>query len=168
VRAGLGSTFPILMLTSDATIETMCWALTTLVLRAEMRLAERSEAEIANTIVWYDLTEANVKTNLAEDSRQMRDRGLLSEGAARRMSGIEETDKPTDEEMVRWVGAKVGNPWLATFGLEVHDKIDWEEAVKYNNRNSGPVEESPADPAETSPSKGAPGMPKPTPIRNAS
>lgn len=151
-------------------IETMCWALTRLVLAAELQKAGRGAAEIEKSVLWYDLTAANVKTNLAEDSRQMRDRKLVGDEAARRMSGLEETDAPTDEELARMIGQDTGNPWLALYGLPIHDKIDWDKAAEFMGKKSGPQQESAGDPPESSPGKGAPDRPKgtATPIKRAS
>lgn len=155
-------------------LETMCWAVTRLVLNAEMKTAGRSDAEIAKTVIWYDLTKANVKTNLAEDSRQMRDRGLVSEEGSRRMSGIDEADAPTDADRVRMIGVATGNPYLATYGLASvggeTGPIDWDKVAEFMGKKSGPDQESGAEPSKASPSKGAPDKPKgtATPIRKAS
>lgn len=150
-------------------VEAMCWALTRLVLNAELQ-GQVSDAEIAKTVIWYDLTKANVKTNLAEDSRQMRDRKLVSEEGARRMSGIDETDAPTDDDRVRMLGNQIGNPYLALYGLDVAKTLDWDKVAEFMGKNNGPDAQSDADPSETSPGKGAPDKPatKPTPIKKAS
>lgn len=152
-------------------VEAMCWALTRLVLNAELAEAGISANEIAKTVIWYDLTKANVKTNLAEDSRQMRDRFLVGAEGARRMSGIDETDAPTDEDVIRMIGTKIGNPYMATFGLPGADKLDWDKVSEFMGKGNGPDAESDADPSEASPGKGAPDKPKsssPTPIKKAS
>jgi hypothetical protein len=151
-------------------IETMCWALTRLVLHAELTAAGQNPTEIARTVVWYDLTDANVKTNLAEDSRQMRDRELVGEEAARRMSGLEETDAPDVADRIRMAGQKTGNPYLALFGLDLPKEFDWDEVERFMGKKSGPDGQGDADPSESGPSKGAPDKPKATatPIKKAS
>lgn len=150
-------------------IEVMCWALTRLVLNPALNAMGRTRG-VENTVIWYDLTDANVKTNLAEDSRQMRDRMLIGEEPARRMSGLAETDAPDDADLVRMVGQATGNPYLALFGLPVWDEIDWDKVAEFMGKKPGPQQDSAADPSETSPSKGAPDKPKgtATPIRKAS
>ena len=137
-------------------IETMCWALTRLVLWREMEEAGMKPGAIMKTVIWYDLTDANVKTNLAEDARQMLDRAAVSDSAARRMSGIGEADAPTDEEYIRNIGRKMADPYLATYGLPEAENIDWE---KVGSKKTGPDPASPADPGEVGPGVGQPGSP---------
>ena len=110
-------------------LETFCWAATRMILHAEMQKAGRSPGTILNTMLWYDLTEANVKTNLAEDARQLRDRRLISPEATRRMSGAKETDKPSEIEEIRQIGVEMGDPYLATFKMSEAENIDWKKVT---------------------------------------
>lgn len=148
-------------------IETMCWALTRLVLWNEMQARGMKPGKITNAMIWYDMSQASAKTNLAEDSRQMRDRLLIADDAARRMSGISETDKPSDEEYVRMVGIKTDDPYLATFGLPIAKNIDW---AKVGSKKTGPSADSPASESRVGPGVGDPGSPNDiksdTPRRN--
>lgn len=137
-------------------VEMMCWALTRLVLWREMEARGMKPGRITNCMVWYDMSGASAKTNLAEDSRQARDRLLIADDAARRMTGIPETDKPSDEEYVRMVGVKTDDPYLATFGMKIAEKIDW---AKVGSKKTGPSADSPADPARVGPGVGDPGSP---------
>ena len=141
-------------------VEMFCWALTKTVLWREMLDAGKTAAACRNYMVWYDLTDANVKTNLAEDGRQLHDRIVVSSKAARRMSGVEETDAPSEEEYVRQLGVKNGDPYLATFGLEVAKKIDWDKVAV--QPKTGPDAQSPADKPKVSSGTGKkPGGPTP-------
>jgi len=137
-------------------LETMCWALTRLVLWREMEDAGQKPGAIMSTVIWYDLNDATVKTNLAEDARQMLDRAAISDSAARRMTGIAEADAPTDAEYIRNIGRKFSDPYLATYGLAEATKIDWE---KVGSKQTGPDANSPADPANVGPGVGDPGSP---------
>ena len=101
-----------------------------------------------------------MKTNIAEDARQLHDRIVVSSKAARRMSGVEETDAPTEEEYVRQLGVAAGDPYLATFGLSIADKIDWEKVSV--QPKTGPDAKSPADKPKVSSGTGKkPGGPTP-------
>lgn len=131
-------------------LETMCWALTRMILHAEMVKKGAKPGRILRTALWYDLTSANVSTNQAEDGRQALDRNVVGPGGARRMMNIPETDAPTGDEEIRWFGRKHGDPYLATFNLPEANKIDWEKVGK-GTAKTGPAENSPADPPEAGP-----------------
>lgn len=138
-------------------METMCWALTEMILRAEMIEAGMPAGRVQTCCLWYDLTAANVKTNLAEDGRQAGDRGWISAEAGRRTSGFAETDAPDDDELIRWVGRQLKDPYLATFGLQAAERIDWDK-VATGGKAPGPQSDSPADAPESGPgsSSGSP------------
>lgn len=110
-------------------LETFCWAATRMILHREMQEAKRTPKSILNTMLWYDLTDANVKTNMAEDARQLRDRILIGPAATRRMSGVKETDKPTEIEEIRQIGVEMGDPYLATFKMTEAEHIDWDKVA---------------------------------------
>jgi hypothetical protein len=137
-------------------LEMLCFALTRLVLHAEMVKAGASMSEIESTVIWYDLTDASTNVNKNEDARQATDRGLIGPAASRRLQGIGETDAPTDDEYIRWVGVKANNPYLATWGMAAHDDIDWEEA---GVKKPGPAPASPAGDSPVGPGVGQPGSP---------
>jgi hypothetical protein len=154
-------------------VEMMCWALTRLVLHREMQAAGLKPGRIVSSMIWYDLSAAAAKTNMAEDGRQARDRILISDSAARRTSGLTEADAPSDEEYVRMVGVKMKDPYLATFGMAIVDQIDWE---KVGSVGTGPTEDSPqVNDSKVGPGVGDPGSPnnatksaQPTGLRTAS
>jgi hypothetical protein len=137
-------------------LETMCWALTRLVLRKKMLEANRKPGEIEGLCVWYDLSRGSSHQNVAEDARQLSDRIMLSPGAAREASGFEERHAPTDIEYIRMVGIKAGDPYLATYGMPEQEKFDWE---KIGSAKTGPNPDSPADDSTSQPGKGNPGSP---------
>lgn len=141
-------------------VEMLCWALTKMVLWREMLANGRSAENCREYMVWYDLTDANVKTNIAEDARQLHDRIVVSSAAARRMSGVEEADAPNEEEYVRQLGVAAKDPYLATFGLEIAKKIDWSKVA--TQPKTGPDPNSPADAPKVGPGTGKkPGGPTP-------
>lgn len=138
-------------------LEMMCWALTRLVLHRQLQEDGMSPEEILRHGVWYDLSASAVHANQQEDARQLSDRGLISEKATRRMSGIREEDKIDEDEYVRWVGRQVKNPKLMLHGLDVEKKIDWDDVQA--PAVPGPVADSPADEPEAGPGQGDPGSP---------
>lgn len=142
-------------------LETMCWALTRLVLYPAMLQANLPQGRILKTVIGYDLVEANIKTNLAEDSRQLRDRFLIGDESTRRYSGATEEDAPTDVEKIRMFGEKVGDPYLAFFELPAAARIDWTKVAVDGPATPGPEADSPADPSTVQPGKGDPGSPNP-------
>lgn len=132
-------------------IETMMWALTRMVLRSEMVERGAKPGRILKAGLWYDLTAANISTNLAEDARQGHDRiTVISDAGVRRMTGIAEADAPSEAEIIRGFGRKHGDPYLATFGLDAADEIDWDKVGKAGAK-TGPAADSPADTPEANP-----------------
>ncbi len=137
-------------------LEMACWALTRLVLRAEMARLRLPAKRIADAMVWYDLSDAQAKSNIAEDARQMRDRALVSDAATRRMSGVKESDAPTEIEAIRAIGLKMGDPYMATYGMKEQENFDWE---KVGSGKTGPNPDSPAADPNVGPGVGNPGAP---------
>jgi len=131
-------------------LESMCFSLTRLVLHRKMLADGTSEEEIARHGIWYDLSESAVRGNQQEDARQGNDRGLVSNKATRRAIGFTEPDAMVGDEFVRWTGRQVKNPYLMTYGLPEHKKIDW-EMVKEVQSGGGPAADSPADDPEAGP-----------------
>lgn len=140
-------------------LETMCWALTTMVLRAEMRAAGLPPGRVDTCCIWYDMSRANVKTNLAEDARQASDRGQISDVGARLLTGIDEALAPSEDEIIRWIGRQIRDPYLATFGLQRAKDIDWDKVGTGGQTQNGPQAKSPGDKPKVGPGtdSGAPG-----------
>lgn len=137
-------------------IETCCWALTRLFLWRKMQEAGRKPGEIRKHVIWYDMSEATAHINLAEDVRQLRDRLLVNGKATRRGSGVPEVDALEGEEYIRALGVRIGDPYLATYGMPEAAKFDWE---KIGSKKTGPVPDSTAPESKTGPGKGTPGSP---------
>lgn len=137
-------------------LETMCWALTRLVLWKEMQDAGAKPGTIAKHVVWYDMSKAQSHQNIAEDARQLSDRLLISGAAARQASGFEERDAMEAIEYIRAVGVKTGDAYLATFGMPEAEKFDWE---KIGSAKTGPNPDSQAPDSSVQPGKGQPGSP---------
>lgn len=136
-------------------VEAMCWAFTRLILWPQLKDAGVEPAEIMRLAVGYDISEASVKINRQEDSRQLIDRGGLALRTGRKVGGFEETDAPTEEEYVRQLGFITKNPYLATFGLDIADEIDWDMAMP---KPPGKPLQGQGDPAESD-GGGDPGSP---------
>lgn len=137
-------------------LDTLCWALTRLVLRREMLDAGLPAGRINRRCVGWDLSRANAKTNPAEDALQLADRVAVGPPAMRRMTGVPETDAPTELESVRMIGVLNNDPYLATFEMEVAKRIDWD---KVGSAKTGPAADSAGPPSKAKPGKGQPGSP---------
>ncbi len=133
-------------------IESMCHALTRMVLWRELKARGWDPARIRPWRVWFDLSAASVKSNQSEDARQAFDRGLVGADYTRSVIGAKETDKMTDAEYVRWVGNQMKNPVLALYGLESVD-VDWDRAEAWGKK-SGPTPDTPADDSQAGPGGG--------------
>lgn len=131
-------------------LETMCWAITRMILHAEMVRQNQKPGRILKTALWYDLTEANISTNQAEDGRQAHDRGLVGGAGSRRMMNIPESDAPTEIESIRLFGFKHGDPYLMTYKMTEAEKIDWEKVGK-GKPQTGPAANSPGDDPQAGP-----------------
>lgn len=131
-------------------LETMCWALTRMILHAEMQLQNAKPGRILKTTLWYDLAAANTSANQAEDARQAVDRILVGPAGARRMQNIPESEAPTEIEAIRMFGFKHGDPYLMTYKMSESEKIDWEKVGK-GKAQTGPSADSPADTPQAGP-----------------
>ena len=136
-------------------LEGLCWSLSRLVM--QKKLPEKYPRK-GNIGFWFDLSRAAMRSNMQEDARQAWDRILVSDPAARRMSGIPESDAPTPDEKVRAAGRLVKNPMLMLYGTPEYNKIDWDKVGEWG-KSTGPAPETPADDPEAGPGEGQPGSP---------
>jgi hypothetical protein len=139
-------------------LESLCWALTRAVLHAELRQRGWIDAKISPWRVGFDLSEASVTINQAENFRLAHDRGWINEEAGRRSIGAKSTDAMSPEEKVRWAGEKLKDPYLALYGLDGKDgiKIDWSK-VSATKQPPGP--QPPGQGGKAGPGVGSPGSP---------
>lgn len=137
-------------------LETMCWALTRLVLWKKMQEAGQKPGAIARHVISFDLSKAQSHQNIAEDARQLADRLLISPSATRNASGFEERDAMTEDEYIRAVGVKMDVPRLALWGISKADGLPWDEIT---STKKGPSADSPAPDTTVQPGKGNPGSP---------
>jgi hypothetical protein len=128
------------------------------VLHRELLDQGRDPDDLWKYSVWYELSDSTVRANQQEDARQLRDRGLISNEASRRLSGIKEADAISGDEYVRWVGQQTKNPMLMLYGLPEFDQIDWAQ-VNAMPGTPGFAPGSTADPSEAGPGEGDPGSP---------
>lgn len=138
-------------------IESLCWSATRLVMQKKLT-DSKYVTKKGNIGFWFDLSRAAMRSNMQEDARQAHDRILVSDPAARRMSGIPESDKPSNDEIVRATGRFVKNPMLMLYGLPEYKTIDWDKVGEWN-KSTGPAADSPADDPEAGPGEGDPGSP---------
>ena len=142
-------------------LDTMCWALTRLVLHRQLMESGRmSESEIANLRIAWDMSESATRTNKQEDSRQLWDRAAIGNAPMVRSAGFSPTDdKMSEEELIRWAGIKHDNEYLTLCGLTKLDDIDWEMAAKFGGVKPGPSTEGEGDDPNAGPGVGDPGSP---------
>ena len=117
-------------------------------------------AEVRNVVVIADSSNVITRPNAAEDGRQLHDRIAISDRALRERAGAEEAEAPSDEEYVQNLGRQVHNPYLATYGKPIHDKIDWDKVAAVGASAGAPgVGGTPQSrrPADSSNPVGAPG-----------
>lgn len=136
-------------------IDAFAWALTRLVLWPALRKRNWAEGAVQRVRLVFDLSEASVKTNLAEDFRLLQERGGVSLAALRRVSGAKESDAPDNAELVRLFGMKHADPYLAFYGLD-GIAVDYDK-VGVLKRPPGPTPGN--DDAERGPGVGEPGSP---------
>lgn len=137
-------------------LDTLCWALTRLVLWKRLQDSGFSPGRVQKYVVSYDLSKAQSHQNIAEDARQLNDRLVIGPAATREASGFEERHAPTDIEYIRAVGVKANDVYLATYGMSEAEKFDW---TKIGSAKTGPNADSPADESRVQPGKGNPGSP---------
>lgn len=149
-------------ITVQPDLDAMCHALTRMVLWPELKERNRTRGAITSWRVWYDLSQASVRSNIAEDARQAWDRGLVNAAFLRAATGAGDTDAMfslTDPgEYIRWVGLKTANPILMCYGIDGIE-AELEQAALWGNTAPGPNPDSPADDSPVGPGVGDPGSP---------
>jgi hypothetical protein len=141
-------------------LDTMCWALTRLVLHRQLEEAEYPPDQTMRLRVAWDMSEAAARTNKQEDTRQARDMGLAKGDSVLRVSGLSVTDdKMDDQERIRWIGEKQSNVYLACFTGDSYADIDWEMAARFAKLPPGPPDQSETQDSTVGPGVGDPGSP---------
>lgn len=136
-------------------IDAFSWTLTRLVLWPALRSRNWPEGKVQAVRIVADLSEAAVKSNLAEDFRLLRQEGAINLAALRRVTGAKESDAMSNDEYIRWLGVKMQDPYMAVYGLDGID-VDWDK-VGVLKRPSGPAA-GPED-SNVGPGTGDPGSP---------
>jgi hypothetical protein len=123
-----------------------------------LRALDVDPVELRRRVVVADASEIVARPNEAEDGRALHDRITISDKALRMRSNAAEADAPDEDEYVRHLGRKINDPYLATFGMNIADDIDW---TKVSSRTGGapgvggtPPSREPTDPNDPA---GAPG-----------
>lgn len=87
-------------------------------------------AEQANAIhLAADPSPLRLQHNRVEQANQLYDRAAISDEYLREVSDVPSDAVMGEAEMVRWIGRHIQNPYLATWGLEIHDQIDWDKVA---------------------------------------
>ena len=144
-------------ITVQPDLESMCQGLTKMILWKELKARGWEDAKIRRWRVGYDLSQAAVKTNVGEDARQAHDRGVVNAEFVRRSIGAGADDAMDDDEYTRWVGVKLQDSVLATYGLEGIEVAAL--PVRASEPEPGPNADSPGDPSKVGPGVGEPGSP---------
>lgn len=139
-------------------LEIFAFAMEVLAVVPELEARGVARNKIDGFALGFDLSGATARPNLAEDARQAFDRGNLSPEGQRVLSGIPAEYTPTEEEFVRWLGTKIGDPYLATFGLPVAERIDFDRVVAKSA--PGPDPANPGEEPSAGPGVGDPGSPE--------
>lgn len=110
-------------------LEMLCFAVQVLLIQPLAAQRGIRESIFDDHRTMFDLSGAAARPNLAEDARAGYDRFAVNDAGVRKMAGIPEEFTPSDQEYIRMIGVKMGDPYLATFGLESAVNIDWEKVV---------------------------------------
>lgn len=145
-------------ITVQPDLDSMCDALTRAVLWRELLGRGWEWNRVKKWRLTYDLSGAQVKSNQGEDARQGWDRGVINGAFLRTIIGAGETDAMSDEEYMRWVGVKTGNPYLACWGLNGIEAVDWTVVAGFGSK-TGPDPKSQGEPEQAGPGTGQPGSP---------
>lgn len=118
-----------------------------------------SPEEIRSVVVIADGSNVITRPNASEDYRQLHDRITVGDKALRDAAGAEESDVPAEDEYVRILGRQNHDPYLATFGMDVADDIDWDKVGLGRTEGTPGVGGTPSSrlPADSSKPAGAPG-----------
>ncbi len=135
-------------------MESFGWACTRLILQPELAKSGQTKNPGRWGVV-VDLTGLSTRTNKQDDARLAYDRFVVSSMALRDASGIDERDAPSELEIIRRLGIKNNDPYLATFKMAEAEDIDWS---KVNTAKAGPKSIETSDPT-AGPGVGDPGNP---------
>lgn len=128
--------------------------------------------DIRRLSVCGDGSDVASRPNNTEDARSTFDRtGTITRSVLRASTNFSDDDAPDETEYVQQIGVKINNPYLATYGMKVHDLIDWDKVAKVPagegapGAGGTPPSRRPADPSKPDPEipKPTPGTPKPVP-----
>jgi len=120
------------------------------------------EADIRRRVVVADGSAVITRPNRGQD---MKDAaaipGVIKDSYLRDALDIPDEAKPDEEEALRQMGRHINNPYLATFGLGIHDRVDWSKVAATPagegrpGQGGTPPSKRPADPSDPT---GAPGI----------
>lgn len=145
-------------ITVQPDLESMCHALTRMILWRELRARGWNDARIRPWRIWYDLSASAVKSNIADEARKGHEAGVVNGAFYRKAIGASDYDEMDPEEFIRWVGIKIQNPILATHKIEGADQVDWDKANEWG-KTPGPAPDSTTGDPEANPGVGNPGSP---------
>lgn len=137
-------------------VETLAWALTRMVFQPDLIDAGVTDAD--RYILVPDMSGLATKANLTNDMMEAWDRGLVGDDAYLGTLPIDGETRATDEERVRSAGRQTNNAYLMTYGLPIHDKINWEKVAALGGK-PGPGPDSPTGKSTVGPGVGQPGSP---------
>lgn len=140
----------------DPDLDELDWTFTRLILHAELLEMGCPPDQVLQYSVGHDMSNAAVKTNIAEDVRTAYDVGVANPAAVARVTGLGEDDclDPMSNEYARWAGRITKNPKLLMAGTPYFDDIPWDTPG-----TPGPAPDSDRDDPNSGPGVGEPGSP---------
>lgn len=147
-------------ITVEPDLQQLDHLLTRMVLWRELKALEWDDSRITPWTITHELDEASIRVNQAEDFRQMFDRGELTGDGLRSAGGAKTTHKPDENERLKILGFKTGNPILAYYGIQaVEVQSIYEKASQWGKPKPGPQGGAGGDPAPEGPGVSDPGSP---------
>ena len=101
-------------------------------------LTAQEQVEFRRVVIFGDGSNVVTRPNRTKDGIDLNDRAVISDKSLRQRAGASEDEAPDDNEYVRQIGRKNSDPYLATFGLPVQDKIDWDKVSTRQPGAPGP------------------------------
>ena len=109
-RALSGHVVPVIrMLTHEFTVN-LLWP--------SLRATGMSEREVRLWEIGVDPTRAALAANQTDQAMQLYEHGLIGGDIVRRAFGFSEADAMVGNELLRWIGVKVNNPMLSSWGID--------------------------------------------------
>lgn len=112
--------------------------LTKVYLRPYLIAAGASATDIRELVIYGDGTQLISRANESEETAKLREDGVVNLKYVRTKHGANDQDALEGDERIRWIGEKIADPYLATYGLPEQTKIDWDKVSATKKPPAGP------------------------------